>query len=361
MLKLNELEQRITDTLQRIVDANVGITDTGYSSVVRTLVSAIINELDIQEYNIQYIYDCLCIDSATGDELDKLVEFIGVYRHKASSAVGDITFKTSEPAKSEIIIPKDTIVSTRSTNATSPIEFRLTNSYIIGIGQSQIIAKAEAVVPGVMAIPPRGVCIMNTPIIGITEVFNASAISGGTDMESDESVRLRAKSARNAVGKATETAMISAIKDVDGVLNVDIDDMAQGVGTCDVYISCTSMPPTETIMNDVNTAIKNTKSVGIKVNVVYPTIVSTNVTATVTYANGVKLDNEIANEIVKYFNSLSIGDKFIKSKLICSIMDISSDIEDISISEPVGNITPERGKLLRAGTITINGEVVTVG
>ena len=84
-LVIREFETMVDETLQRIVDANIGITNILPGSVIRTIIEAIMAETDIQNYTIDQIYKAMNIDTSTGSDLDALVTILGISRKQATS------------------------------------------------------------------------------------------------------------------------------------------------------------------------------------------------------------------------------------------------------------------------------------
>ena len=55
-LGIKDFSQMVSDTLQSVVDSDVGITNTMAGSVVRTLIEAILDNVDATNYYAEYIY-----------------------------------------------------------------------------------------------------------------------------------------------------------------------------------------------------------------------------------------------------------------------------------------------------------------
>lgn len=66
------------------------------------------------------------------------------------------------------------------------------------------------------------IVLLESPISGITAVTNPSAVTGGTDKETDSAYRSRAKTSQSASGKAIYDAVYSAILAVTSVTAVDL-------------------------------------------------------------------------------------------------------------------------------------------
>ena len=121
----------------------------------------------------------------------------------------------TEPSINDIYIEYAQIISTVDGN----IQFIVTddNAYIPA-GQLSVNVNVEAIDAGNIFIPANALCVMNTPIIGIESVYNADVIYGGTNTESDEDVRVRAKNALQKLGRGTNIALENGIMDIIGVI-----------------------------------------------------------------------------------------------------------------------------------------------
>jgi len=110
-----------------------------------------------------------------------------------------ITRKPANPASGELLItgiPGTTIPAgfkfAAPATADSPaIEYQTTEKYTIG-EDGTVRVQITAVEPGIKGnVPSNTVTLMMTPIKGITSVTNEAAITGGTEVESDDELRNR--------------------------------------------------------------------------------------------------------------------------------------------------------------------------
>ena len=365
-LVIREFETMVDDTLQRIVDANIGITNVLPGSVIRTIVEAILAETDIQNYTIEQIYRAMNIDTATDEDLDAIVSILGVVRKQATYAEGTITFGRSDVYDTDINIQYAQIVSTRQDNNTGIIhEFIVTDSDAkLPKDQLKTAVNIRALNPGRIYLPAGSITIMSTPIIGIEYVTNEVEFSSGTDKETDEELRARAKQALAGLGKGTNAALRSALLDVDGVDDVIVMDMNRGVGTADIIAVTSEIPPSITLQNEVNDIISITKPAGIHIEVIYPTIISHDIAITLIDISGTMSAipaayiSSAGHAIMEYCSSLSVGDTFIISQLERAIGNAISDNNiDVETTMPSANVTPASTEVIRHGTITINGVI----
>lgn len=362
-LVIRDFETMVDETLQRVVNANIGITNILPGSVIRTIIESLLAEVDIQNYTIGQIYNAMNIDTATGGDLDAIVSILGVTRKQATYAEGTVIFGRSDIYSTDIAIQYAQIVSTRKNSNGNTLEFMVIDDDAKLIsGELTATVNIRAMEPGRIYLPANTISIMNTPIIGIEYVNNNVEFSGGTDEETDEELRYRAKQALAGLGKGTMTALRSALLEIDGVIDAIVIDMNRGVGTADIVVITDEMPPSSSLMNIVNDTKDITKAAGIDVGIIYPTIVTQDIVVTINdTVDSTLTDEEInnaGNAIMKYCNNLSVGDILIISQLERAIGNAVNNIDtDVIVTTPSANVVPTSTQVIRNGTITINGVV----
>lgn len=361
-LGTRDFDEMVSDTLQAITDSGVGITNTSPGSVTRTIVEAILDNVDGTNYYAGYIYDAMGIDSATGEDLDRLVLILGIIRNEATPAVGVVTFSTGDsPYAYDIPIPYGYEVSTRQGSDGEIYTYKVDEEDIVLVaGETSIDVRVKAEATGHQYLPAGSLCIMGESIIGIASVVNQNEINSGNDQESDDDLRKRAKEHVKSFGKCTDNALKVAIENIDGVINCTIVDQYEGVGTTAAIIVPEILPVTEEVSNNINTVVADTKASGIKVFIVYPTIKYIDIDITVTET----INDELVLEAMSnYINSLRVGQtlviKQMERKILNAIDDnnIENDDIDITTALPSENVTCGSEEIIRVQSITINGVV----
>lgn len=163
-----------------------------------------------------YIFRQAFPQTATGIYLDYHAELRGLGRKKATQASGILTFFTNEPAEAEAVIPKGTVCSA----ADMPfIQFETTKDAVIEVGESFADVPARAVETGErFNLPMNKIDTIVNPPKYISGVINHSEFKGGTDDETDESLRSRVleiyKWENNALNEASVKKIIISCDDV---------------------------------------------------------------------------------------------------------------------------------------------------
>lgn len=170
-----------------------------------------------------------------GEYLDMRVEEHGVQRRQAVAATGEVMF-TGTPGKQ---IPSGSIVATPADEVTgeSSIEYK-TMAEVILDSTGEGVAPIIALVPGKSGNVPAGVIdIVSNPISGVSAVTNQTAISGGADIESDESLLERFYTrVRNQGTSGNKAQYIQWANEVAGVGGVRVIPLWNGPGTVGIYL-----------------------------------------------------------------------------------------------------------------------------
>jgi uncharacterized phage protein gp47/JayE len=266
-----------------------------------------------------------------------------------------------------IIIPLGTRISTYSKQPENvrelvTIEEKTIERLPNGHWEAQIRAKAST--PGKAGNVPAGsVTVMPHPPVGVEFVINREDISTGTDAESDEELRGRAKKALEAAGKATLISLESAVRRVEGVKTLRIEDTPDGVpGIVRVTVDGGD---TEAVEN----AINDTRSAGIKVEFSRPKIAQIDVALTVLTKRGASaagVQKNVETKVRDYIGSLQIGEEIVFNRVTKAALDVDEvyDILGLSISvypeglEPiistVKNISMRTDERANARTVSVS-------
>jgi uncharacterized phage protein gp47/JayE len=313
----------------------------------------------MQYYTLGQTYNSFDINVARDADLDRLVSVLGVIRNSATYATGVVRFGRTQPATSDITIPYGRLVSTRPDINGNTVEFMVTDTgKMITAESSYVDVNVRAVSPGKAYISASKLNVMVDPIMGVEYVRNEDIINSGTDKESDQQLRARAKMALGGLGKGTSSALLSAILDVDGVVDVSVSDMARGVGTTDISVVCDTMPAPQPIIDQITAVAESTKAAGIDIQIKYPTVVQVDISFTMQLSAGydhATVVGLVVDAINKYISSLGIGGTVVRNKLLSSMMGASDGIIDITLSSPSANVTCTSLQIPRVGMITADG------
>ena len=175
--------------------------------------------VDVQA-DIGLILDSSQIDHASGTALDLLCALIGIRRQPSSPASGTVEFRRSTEADRDYTISSGTTVQTDSNN---PVRFETTESVILEQGTVKQTVEVEAVDPGPDGnVGPNAIEVMPDPPTGVEEVANPEKTIGGSDEETDDELRQRAKNELGAGSRASAPALVNSVSRLDDVTSVSI-------------------------------------------------------------------------------------------------------------------------------------------
>lgn len=189
-------------------------------AIVRTFYRPIAERMEIIQNDIGIVLDSSQIDYAEGQALDYLTALIGIVRDPAVAADGEVTFSRDTSASVDYVIPKGTVVQTDSED---PEEFKTTEQVTLLSGNTSVTAPVTALEEGADGnTGSNTITVMPDPPTGIESVTNAAATTGGSDVESDDELRKRAKDELASGNRASAVALYNAVKNLPETTSVSI-------------------------------------------------------------------------------------------------------------------------------------------
>lgn len=180
------------------------------------------------------------------------------------------------------------------------------------------------------------ITLMPKPAIGVEHIINRSKLAGGTDLESDEVLKSRAKQALELAGKATLGSLRAALESIEGIQSTPrIKENPDGIiGLVKVVIDGGAE-------EEINRAIEDTRAAGIRVEFYRPKIVSLDFEVTVVpKSRGMSptqtdsLKSLIDTKIRDFVSALRIDEDLVYYQLLSAILGIEGvrDIKQMIIS-----------------------------
>ena len=362
----------VEDTLQAVVDKDVGITNTSDGSVIRAIVEALAENDDEINYWLEYLYRAINVDALASDDpsiintdLDRAAVIFGLIREPAKSAVGSVTFYTGDsPADYDIDIPYGYIVSTAPDADGNVIEWKVvsTDAKIL-TGEYSGVADVECTTDGEITMNVGAICVMPSSLQGIDHISNDTTISGGSNIESDASFLERIHTVKESMGMCTDEAIEQAVSQIEGVTRAIVRDRYDGIGTTGIIITTDQVPAPQSVVDEVTRIVNETKASGIRPIIVYTNYKIVDINITITPASAVD-NTKIIEAIEDYTGALSAGDVFIIAQMerkILNALDTTlthDDFTDIITNAPTTNVTTTEDQTVQAGDIYVNGEKI---
>lgn len=274
-------------------------------------------EIFDSEVNLDFIKRQMFASTATGSYIDKHAKDRGLKRNPAVKATGEVTFSVNTARDESILIPQGTIVGTSGDNC---IRFVTDISATLYAGLLSRTVPCSAEIAGYEGNVSSGsVDVIITNVLGIDSVTNRSSFSGGSDAESDESLRNRVLNTYVSVSNGTNAAYyIKLAETVDGVKSANVIPRARGTGTVDVYLEGYNAEVSETVVNDVQRIMDEQRELNVDVRVRAATALPISLGFVIMLKDGYEL-NDVADNIraalYNYMNSLRIGDDVLEAYL----------------------------------------------
>ena len=244
-------------------------------------------------------------------------------------------FRVDYISYQKIAIPKGTNVATFSTRPEESRSFTTTEEASLKLTAE---GKWETEIPVICTVAGQWgnvlagtVTIMPQPVQGVEYVINKGDISNGVETETDSELRERAEHALEFAGKATYSSLETAIRAVEGVRSLLIEDKPEGVaGIVKVIVDGGDK-------DEIEQVISETRAAGIKVEFLRPRIVYIDIALTLTLKKGISYTTAVteAEKLVRsYVSLLRIGDDVLFSKIIEAALSVRGvlDATDVMIS-----------------------------
>lgn len=309
------------------------LSDLNVGSVTRTLSEAIGREIAAvyQQINLNYLSGF--IDTAEGKSLDFVVSILGVTRKTKEFAEGQVTFFRDPIVDGNITIPQGTELTTIKGDAV----FETKEPRTLQRGQARIDAPIRAGEKFKGDKGKVGAGQITTPlqvIAGISRVTNFDPTSLAAEDESDDDLRLRAKAAIRALGKATILALVKAVTDSRATLKEISDPNTAGKQTVPGKVSM--LIDTEVgRFPSVAAAVHDTRAAGIELTIaarfVFVTLrVTAKIPSGTTGDGKLKFAHEIIAALQEYIEGLAPGASANGAKLLEAIGKVK-DVKDPKI------------------------------
>ena len=314
------------------------LTDINVGSVTRTLSEAIGREISTVYQQINLAYKSGFIDTAEGRSLELVVSILGLTRKTKEFAVGLATFFRDANSSGNVTIPEGTLLST----AKGEIFFETTQPRTLQQGQVRIDAPIRATddfkgEDGKVA--AGAINQISQPLAGISRVTNFDATFLGTADETDAELRLRAKAALRALGKATLAALQRVVLEGSGKVTEVWDPAAPPDHRSEVGTVILLIEAEPERFASLNSAVQETRAAGVQATLVSryvffkPRIFVTHSPA-LTAAGKLKVAEDIKNELQAYVDELGSGAAAEGEKLLQTIKGVD-DVSDAKIVDVV--------------------------
>lgn len=245
MLKRKSYEEMLATALGYL-EGHSPISMTAPGSVARSLVEASLNEVLTAYNTADTAVKMAFVSTASGFFLDLLGEMVGVARRSEeyayvratdrnirfyvnSGSLGDFIPKSGDPSK--CMVP----AGTRIESASGDIVYVTDANHEGPAAAQELWVTARAQTVGLSANIGPGVLSTHS-LSSSVSVENVTAVTTGSETESDEALRHRIRNAVLVAEGANETAIADAAVQVPGVSDVIINEFSSGAGSFELLL-----------------------------------------------------------------------------------------------------------------------------
>lgn len=270
---------------------------------------------------LDFVRRQMFLSTATGEYLDLHGADRGLRRLEAVRASGQVRFRVFEPAVTDILIPKGTIVATLGPDS---VRFETDEDATLSEGGYTVTVPCTAEEGGISGNVAAGkITIMVTAVLGIDNVINLSAFTGGYDAESDDAFRRRIEDTLISLSNGTNAAYYRKLAmSVDGVRSVNVCPRVRGVGTVDIYIKSSNPVTPISLVNKVRAVIEAERELAVDIDVEAAQRVPVILGIEVVLKDGYEFNSvseAIRSAVREYVNSTEVGES-IGSKFLTKVI-----------------------------------------
>ncbi|MDG6925372.1 MAG: baseplate J/gp47 family protein [Nitrososphaerota archaeon] len=248
----------------------------------------------------------------------------------------------------QVIIPAGTKVSTLSKRSSEALLFHTTSRATLqrtlgGVWEAEVMVEADE--PGTAGNVLAGaIVLMPKPVEGVEYVINRRPLTGGSPVEGDDELRMRARGELKSLGRATGVALKQRVEDVPGVVRpVKIQELPIPFST-EIEGETVQFPVPGVVrvivdggdIEEIRRVVEETRAAGVVVEVVRPRLVLLGVRAVVELERDAQLEKVqtlIEERLEGYIESLQTGDTVIFSRIASFILSAEGvrDVRSISV------------------------------
>ncbi|WP_338866116.1 baseplate J/gp47 family protein [Myxococcus stipitatus] len=314
--------ERLLENLGPGMDPNAG-------GMARTLAEAYAREMATFYAMLELSHRAGYLDTAEGPALDNVVAVLGLKRARAGRLMGQVELSRATPAPDDIGIPAGRQVTGLGADGKPLPLFETMEDATLIKGDTRVVIPVQEVQDEEQpdreappAIDPFRLTLMPRPILGIEAVTNPGPLRRGSDNETDENLRARARTALRDGEKGTLESIAAAVHQ-QGVQQVTVREPADAPpGVVDVLVGDTDFEADVEGVARVEAAIRETKAAGIRVRLRYARTIFFQVDFRVEPTRDDmdevtfdRLRRDLQQALAQYMRELPVGAPVIRRKL----------------------------------------------
>lgn len=324
-----QLAQVFLDGLAAAIKKRLNVQD---GNLTKATANAVGSAGTILQNMSQYTIAISRASTSVGIDLDSFLAQFGYTRNPATNAYGNVILYSVLPATQPVNVPIGTVLQTQGAlikytiiaDPNQPNYNVLTSSYVLAIGQTQMVVTAQAQVAGSGGSVQAGQLTQIVPtIFGISSVSNPQPIINGISGESDADFLARfqqdffnkAKGTFDAITAALLKAGCTKVKLISGC--VVVGNPATGLlekpngGWVNAVVDNGSTAPSAVFLDKCRATVASTMAFGFFGPVVVaPEILSPSIQIPLRFADATQqlaIFNAVKTAVLNYTNVLPIG------------------------------------------------------
>lgn len=319
--------------------------------------------------------------TSQGLDVDSFVNDFGLTRLPANAATGQVTFSRATPTNPAVILIGSVVQTTDGTQNFTVYADATNSAYSVNAGGPGIAGytipaavpslnvPVQAVTAGTFGNVQAGVLtILQTGISGVDTVTNAAPFTNGFNAESDAALKARFVLFINSLAKGTLGAIGFAVLSVQqGMQYQIITNPPPAPGSppaVTVYVDDGSGAIPAATLTAAQTAVNAIRAAGVSLGVFADSILSANVTMTITTAPGyvhATLVAQVVAAITSYINGLGLAPTAAQGTLsyiqvgaiAIGVLGVT-DVTNYTLNGVAADLVPGNGVVIKAGSIIVS-------
>ena len=290
--------------------------------------------------------------TAQGEYLDYHAQTRGITRSPAAKASGVLRFFASGAAAADCVIEAGTLAMTAG-----GVKFETTERVTMEAGESSVTASAQAVETGAAGNAAAGqIRFLSVLPAGITGCTNPSSFTGGSDAESDESLRGRIMESYKRLPNGANAAFYEReAMSFPTVIAAKAVGRARGIGTVDVYVATHGGVPPDELLAEIAAVLERKREIAVDVEVHAPTETVIDVSAELSAADGFDAQ-EVCENAERALNAYFTGERLGEDVLCARLGAILYGVEGVTnchLLAPTEDVMSDATHLPVLGTVTL--------
>lgn len=373
-LNIKTFATLVSDQVTAMQGAAKGLVDLAIGSILRSIVesnSAV--AMWIQQLIVTLLVTTRA-STSSGDDLDTWMADFSFTRLAATAATGQVIFSRFTATNQAVIPVGSQVTTTDGTQAylvttdTSNTAYDATQlGYVLAAGTASISVPVQASTAGSAGNAQAGtITVISGSIQYVDTVTNSVTFDSGEDAETDDAFRSRFVLWIASLSKSTLSAIGYALSSMqNGVTYTLTENESYGglsqPGYFYAVVDDGSGTPSSTFLEQAYSAIDAVRGFTITFGVFAPTVISANITMTLTLSSTAVRSEVVAlveSALETYVASLSLGQTLPYTQLATIAYGASPFVTNVTgvtlNGSSADDITATARQVVRAGTISVS-------